>query len=131
MALHLALLLAGCAPELASRDVLLPTDFSGWVEVEFASATASDGTILVDASGRGRSRALMIPGATDTTYRTAAGELPVLERQGVGYDAACATVRSQPFVCCVTTGTRAEGDGPTRSVLTFYVGKGPACGAAP
>ena len=121
----------GCgSPE--PMTYVVPTDYEGWVGVEFAvpgldpaPLEAGVRVLRIDASGHARTGSALRAGKLG--YADAGGRsLSVLEDDGVGYDAAHAVTRDAPFACCRTNGTAQAGDAPERTFERFYVGRGPA-----
>lgn len=127
--------LAACArPE--PLTYVVPQEVDGWVVVSFGvpgvePAPVEQGARVVRVSAAGRAQTGTPLRSAPTRYTDSSGRvLPVLEDEGVGYDAAHAVIRDTRFVCCRTNGTIDLAGQPERTIERFYVGRGPA-GEAP
>lgn len=123
-----ALLLVSACSSRAGFTYEVPASFEGWVTVDFAipEAQAVPAEVLrVHTNGRARTRSALPTGPA--RYADDQGHpLPVLEDEGLGYDAARAVTRDTRFVCCRANGTSSAEGKPGRTFEQFYVGRGPA-----
>ena len=140
--LSLCACLGPCGLERPSleRDFVLPTDYAGWVVIEYGvegghtpSSTDGRDQVPVPKSGKIQLTTPYKSGVLNDRYTRSNGTpIRTLSGEKLTRSEEHEATRSTPFVCCGGTRTYEDVSAgkPKRTFDYFYVGKGPA-GDAP